>query len=341
MATSGTGGTALLAVRTLSSGNADSRPRSDVELLAALPGTRVVDPPRPGRSRRLEELAGADVRHALAARRTHPDCYLSFTERLGAPAALLDRRARHVCVAHNFNRQRRLFEQATHWMRRSERIVVVSRRQRELVVDSGVAEDAVVFLPDYVDTAFFDPARAAAGPPAPDLPARPFALAVGQEQRDHGLVLGAVQDTGLDAVLIPSSSWVTTSGLPQTLPPGVTVRTGIPYAELRALYAAAAVVVVAVRPGTEYAAGVNGLLEGLAMGKPVVVTDTPGLRDHIDERFMQVVPAGDRGAAAEAVRTALAHGDDPARHRAVREHAVGAYTVERYAEDLRRLVDGA
>lgn len=297
----------------------------------------VVSPPERNWSSRLEDAMGSDLRHALTAKRLQPTCYVSLAERLGAPAALVDGRARHICVAHNFNRQRELFERATHWMRRSERIVVVASRQREKIVDCGVREESVVTIGDYVDTAFFDPATHGHAE-FPGVPTGPFALAVGQENRDHSLVLGAVRDARVEAILVPSSSWVTTSDLPRPLPPGVSVRTGIPYTELRALYAAAAVVIVAVQPGTEYAAGVNGLLEALAMGKPVVVTNTPGLRDYLDERFMRIVPAGDRGAAAEAVRTLMTGGDDARRRQVVRDHVLGAYTVERYVDDLKALI---
>jgi glycosyltransferase involved in cell wall biosynthesis len=321
-------------------GTAEDRPRSDVELLAQVAGTDVVDVPAPNWSRRLENLAAADVRHVLAARSRRPAVCLSFTERLGAPAALLLRRARHVVVAHNFNRQRQLLERLTHWMRRVDVVVVVSRRQRDLIVASGVPAERVVFVPDYVDTAFFDPAVTTTPEVAAELPTRPYVLAVGQEERDYEVLLGALADTSMDAVIVPSSSWVQTSGLPSTLPSGVSVRTRIPYPELRALYAAAAVVVVPVHAGTEYAAGVNGLLEALSMGRPVVVTRTPGLSDYLDEGCMDVVPAGDRRAMAEGMVRAAGRVDDDARRAVVRGLVLRTHTLEAYVEALSRLIHG-
>ena len=50
----------------------------------------------------------------------------------------------------------------------------------------------------------------------------------------------------------------------------------IPFTELRALYDAARLVVVPLRP-VDYAAGVNGLLEAMAMAKPVILTQTSGI----------------------------------------------------------------
>jgi glycosyltransferase involved in cell wall biosynthesis len=84
----------------------------------------------------------------------------------------------------------------------------------------------------------------------------------------------------------------------------VEVRGGLTYTQLRALYDAATIVVVPLYPGIEYAAGVNAVLEGMAMAKPVVVSATPGIADYVDdgETGLLVPPAN-----ADALRDALSN----------------------------------
>ena len=57
---------------------------------------------------------------------------------------------------------------------------------------------------------------------------------------------------------------VVTKARAPRVPGNVRFRQGLSYVELRELYRNARVVVVPVRAGTDYAAGVNGVLEAMA-----------------------------------------------------------------------------
>lgn len=280
---------------------AGTHPRQDYIEIARDLGARFVGPPdavgAPGPFARLP----GDWEHAWAARRTPAAAVLALGESVGVPLAVVKPRgSRLVMVAHALTRPRpRRLQQLTHLLHRVDRFVVVSGAQeRYLREEVGLPADRVRFMFDSVDHEFF-------APRGDDSDDDGYVLSVGAEQRDYATLVAAVRRLGVPAVFVPSSRWVTAALIPD-LPSGVTIREAIPFLELRELYERAAAVVVAVRPGTQYAAGVNGLLEGMAMRKPVVVTETPGLAEYLDDGIsMRTVPAGDPAAMAETLGAVL------------------------------------
>jgi glycosyltransferase involved in cell wall biosynthesis len=65
----------------------------------------------------------------------------------------------------------------------------------------------------------------------------------------------------------------------------------------------AAVVVVPLAASEDRSAGQQTYLNAMALGKPVVVTDAPGVRDYVADRETGlIVPLGDPAAMASAVR---------------------------------------
>ncbi|GLZ48424.1 hypothetical protein Acsp06_46090 [Actinomycetospora sp. NBRC 106375] len=101
--------------------------------------------------------------------------------------------------------------------------------------------------------------------------------------------------------------------------------------ELRELYRRSLAVAVAIEPNTDYAAGVNGMLEGMSMAKPVFVTGTSGLADYLDpECLAGIAHPGDIGSLTCALErlgdTALMS----SRSAAAREKVIREYTLESY-----------
>jgi glycosyltransferase involved in cell wall biosynthesis len=70
--------------------------------------------------------------------------------------------------------------------------------------------------------------------------------------------------------------------------------------QVRAFYDWADVVVVPLRHN-HHVSGLTVILEATACGRPVVVTDTGGLRAYFDDGEVSYVPAGDPGAIREAL----------------------------------------
>ncbi len=106
----------------------------------------------------------------------------------------------------------------------------------------------------------------------------------------------------------------------------------VPPARFLSLLAASAVVVVPLRSGLVRSAGQQTYLNAMALGKVVIVTDAPGVKDHIDAgETGLVVPPCDPAALADA----LAWATDPANSNECRDIGLRAHTValERFSPD--------
>jgi glycosyltransferase involved in cell wall biosynthesis len=207
----------------------------------------------------------------------------STGETWGLPVALaggcLRRRFPHVIYAHRLYsplwrtllRRLRPLLQASGW-------ICVNRHQANLLGHTlGDRSGRIDVISQGVDTHFFDPTREGA---ATLVPLEPYILSVGAEMRDYPLLLAAVQNLDIPLVLKTSSTWMgqlRQKSLP--VPATVTVLPQrLSYIELRALYAGAILVALPLHD-TVQAAGITTLLEGMAMGKPVVMTRSRGLPD--------------------------------------------------------------
>ncbi len=126
-------------------------------------------------------------------------------------------------------------------------------------------------------------------------------FAGGDPLRDYGPLLEAA--TGLDVPIRIASRWLRPAQLPGNVRAGA-----VSPEEFNGLLRRASVVVVPLRGSTDRSAGQQGYLHAMALGKPVVATDAPGVRDYItDGDTGLIVPPGD----AEALRSAIAWVLDP------------------------------
>jgi len=315
-------------------------PRIDfVEIAAALQAEIVYPKPATSFQRWLDAkvLRGEDWRYAWTLRRAAPKALLTLSESMGLPLALLSRtKAPHVMIAHNLTTpRRRAYQRKTRLLQRVHRIVVVSRAQQAYLRDEvGLAEERVVFVHDKVDHAFFTPQQ---------VPSDGYILSVGREQRDYATLVEAVRGTKLRLIIVPSSLWTPSREIAGgTLPPNVEIRQKMPFVELRSLYAAAAAVAVPIRPGVDYAAGVNAVLEGMAMAKSVVVSDSLGLTGYLDRSCHRVVPPGDSRALRAALMQ-LTEAPEVARELGQRARAVieGGWNLDGYVSAVVRVVQSA
>jgi len=267
-------------------------PRTDFEVMSRGLQGRVL---YPGASTEpvaiAEDALRLDLSQAVRAVRARPSVYVSLSERAGIPLSLLSRATPHVLIAHLLtSRRKRLMEQATRFLRRTELTLVFSRPQeRYLREEVGVAPKRARFIWDKVDHRFYRP--------APDPEPGEYILSVGREQRDYATLVQALRDVPIPCVVVPGSSWSHRSLAPLSAPEHIQIRESLSYPELRRLYRRARVVVVPVNPQTDYAAGVNAILEGMACGRAVVASETPGLAGYVEDGHDgRRVPAGDPAA---------------------------------------------
>jgi glycosyltransferase involved in cell wall biosynthesis len=313
-------------------------PRTDFEVMSEQLHGRIL---HPGASTRpvalVENAARLDLSQAVRARRARPSAYISLSERVGIPLSLLRPTAPHVLVAHLLtSSQKRMIERVTSFLWRTDLTLVFARPQHRYLLDEvGLEPQRARFIWDKVDHRFYTPPRRVE-------PGR-YVVSVGREQRDYATLIDALRDAPIPCVIVPGSSWSHRSIPSLEAPEHIQIRSGLSYSELRDLYRGARLVAVPVNPGTDYAAGVNGVLEGMACGRPVVASDTPGLAGYVrDGQDGRTVRAGDPTALRAVIEELWEDGaeaerlGDAGRDTVERERTIEHFT-RRVAESVESL----
>lgn len=108
-----------------------------------------------------------------------------------------------------------------------------------------------------------------------------------------------------------------------------------------AMMLGASVVVVPLQARADRSSGQTTYVNAMARGKAIVITDTPGVRDYIEDGHTgRIVPPDDPGALAAAVRELLDDPEERARIGArAREYALNNLSLTHYARRLLDVVD--
>jgi glycosyltransferase involved in cell wall biosynthesis len=187
----------------------------------------------------------------------------------------------------------------------------------------------VKFLFDQTDTNFFSPE------PTQNIKTRPLIVSVGLEKRDYITLAQATKDLEVDVKIsgYSSDTRVIKNAFPENMPSNMT-RNFYSWNELQNLYREADIIVVSLH-SNRYAAGVQGLMEGLASGKPVIITRTDGLIDYLkEEDGMRVVQTKNPGLLKQSIEELLSNKNyrdvlgKSARARALQKHSCDLYVKE-------------
>ena len=278
-----------------------SSPDTDYGMLASLLDAVVVgSPQKAGFSlmKRFEDAAALDIRQALHIVRTYPNAlaYVSFSERIGLPLALLLRMRKsppaHMMIAHRLNTsKKRALDKLAKWHHGVDRIVTLCSAQTEYA--RGFLPKASVFVRQGTDDRFYRPA---------EVEESDYVLAVGSESRDYRTLMTALAQTDLHLKVVSSSPWCRKKAALGGASGKVEILPRLDHAALRDLYRRAKLVVVPLHD-VEYAAGLNGVLEAFCMNKPLIVSASRGISDYVSHmENAYVVPAGDVNAMAAALR---------------------------------------
>ncbi len=214
-------------------------------------------------------------------------------------------------------------------LRAAAGVVSLGESQRvELMEAVGIPADRTTTLLVPVDERFFEPQE--------DALCDGGILTVGKDlARDFATFAEAIRgiDTPARLVVLPRNL----AGI--ALPPNAEVRR-LSSVDLRAAYAGAGCVVLPQRPdaypyGSE-GGGLTALLEAMAMGKPVVVTERAILKDYVDDGVEAlIVPPEDPAALREAVERVLGDRELASRlGRAARARVERAHTTRGFAARL-------
>jgi glycosyltransferase involved in cell wall biosynthesis len=255
------------------------------------------------------QLLGRDAALALMGflQARSGDVLFTNGENVGIPLALLlgllPRRPGHVTIGHRLSTgKKRLFFKWFKVHQRMDTIFLYARTQREFAVkELHIEPRRLKQIAFQADTSFFRPDSSKA---VENAVGGTLISAAGLEWRDYPTLINAVKDmVGLTVKLAAASPWSKHSNETErvALPDHVTARR-YPYDELRDLYAASQLVAVPLYEN-DFQAGVTTLLEAMAMGKPVIITQTTGQTDVVTHGVNGItVPPGDVAAWKAAIQ---------------------------------------
>jgi glycosyltransferase involved in cell wall biosynthesis len=176
-------------------------------------------------------------------------------------------------------------------------VICLSTRQWDVLVDEvGLPAYKVHNFGQWIDESFYQP------PPQPGL--GEYVFSCGRESRDYPTLQKAALGLPMRFRVV-ASGWAPHAGFdPATnirAASNLEVAHGLSYRELRDAYAGARFVVVPL-DRVDYAAGVTGICEAMAMGKAVIASDSPGVADYVRPGLSGlVVPTGDAAALRNAI----------------------------------------
>jgi hypothetical protein len=200
---------------------------------------------------------------------------------------------------------------------------VLSRWERDRFAATWAVDSERVFVTPYCHT--LGDADLAA-PTSPD----GGIFGGGNSLRDYGPLVDAVAELDERVVLA-------TKLLEGPLPENVTAEP-VPEQRFFELMRRARVVVVPLADRDDRTAGQQTYLNAMALGKPTIVTDSPGVSEYVEDgRTGLLVPPGDAAALGRALRWVL----DPANAAAVGEMTAAAkqaartrFSPERFAQSM-------
>jgi hypothetical protein len=197
---------------------------------------------------------------------------------------------------------------------------------------------------------------------------RPLLSTAGLEYRDYPTLMDAVRGMPVQVVIAAGSHWSAhQNNAAGDFPENVEV-TSLNYVALRDLYAGSTFVVVPLHE-VENQAGITTILEGMAMGKAVIVSATRGQRDVVRGRLCSAegpagepiggpaafgatgaiatdqtglyVPPGDAAALRAAIQYLLDHPDEAAAMGAAGRRMVETHmNLDVFVERVSALLDG-
>ena len=243
--------------------------------------------------RLLERLGGPNLLLAWVCYQQRHNYRVIFTdgEQVGIPLALLftllgaANRPSHQMIVHilSVGKKMKFFD----WFGVQKHIDIFycySTWQKQFIQQRwNVPPERVVWTPFMVDDQFFAPHQISdVGEEIRALP-KPYICSVGLEFRDYPTLMEAVKGLDVHVVVAAGSPWSKREDSTQQadIPANVTVRRFTQY-ELRQIYADAAFVVMPLYD-VDFQAGVTAILEGMALGKAIVCSRTPGQTDVIVE----------------------------------------------------------
>jgi glycosyltransferase involved in cell wall biosynthesis len=134
-----------------------------------------------------------------------------------------------------------------------------------------IPEAKFQFLPYTLDMSFYKPLGEVP-------PRRPYVLAVGRDAgRQFSTLVDAMEGLGIELKIVTVPYLLNRVSVDRSW---IEVRQHVSYAELFQLYAGAALTAIPLKRSVTYPSGVRGMLEAMAVGRAVVSSHTPVLKEY-------------------------------------------------------------
>ncbi|HTQ05746.1 MAG TPA: glycosyltransferase family 4 protein, partial [Polyangiaceae bacterium] len=176
-------------------------------------------------------------------------------------------------------------------------VLTVSERAREVLIeDVGIPSYKVHAFKQAIDEVFFQP--------RPTDPPGEYVFSCGRDSRDYPLLMQAAEGLPIPFRIV-ASGWSAQADVREAknveAKSNVVVERGLTFPALRDAYARARFAVFPLER-VDYAAGVTGMCEAMAMGKAIIASASPGVAEYIRHDVSGlVVPVGDVRAMRDAI----------------------------------------
>jgi glycosyltransferase involved in cell wall biosynthesis len=295
----------------------------------------------------VERLARMDFRLAVRAaklrRSRQAASVICLSERVALPLTFLLPRHVHmvVMVHHPLSRQKIAMLRVGGARRRWQSIITLSDAEAVRLRDVlNLPAGRVTALQTPADTRFFDPAHV-----SESVASGMHIESLGISHRDYPTLIRAMRRLPhIMCQIRVGSHWAQGDGgiSPADLPTNVRLEPFVHPRDLRACYVASRFIVIPLQPGTQWCAGSSTIREAQAMGKAVIATSSPGLREYIEDGVtgLLVQPGDDRGLEQAIdylwnrpeVATAMG--------RLARERVLDQHSIEHWLDQLEHYARG-
>jgi glycosyltransferase involved in cell wall biosynthesis len=171
----------------------------------------------------------------------------------------------------------------------------------------------------------------------PEPPPGNFVFAGGNAHRDYQVLVDAARELPEIEFIIAARKHINVSDLPPNVKAGP-----VPHNEFVKLMRAAKVVITPIKRGLHRAAGQQTYLNGMMLGKPTIVNDTMGVRDHLIDGETGWIVDGTPESYVEAIRWIFDPDNQAEVERiaqAGQQAALTEFNYECYTQRLLEIVD--
>ncbi|MFQ3550183.1 MAG: glycosyltransferase family 4 protein, partial [Armatimonadota bacterium] len=292
---------------------------------------------KPAAFRTIEKATALDLYQAIKIIKSHKnvDIIISFSEKIGIPISIFLKKhknpVKHVMIAHKLDtKAKEILDKCFSWNKKIDKLLVICSSQlqkakyfcgnRAELILAGVTDDEY-FIPNKSETSN-------------------YVLSVGKENRDYNTLSIAARDINAQIKILADSPWArkNTNYTNLQISNNIEYLQRADYNKLLKLYQNAVCIVLPLNDAS-YAAGHNGLLESMCVGKATIVSNSKGISDYTNnDKAVIRVGIGDSSAIACQVNKIIENKDKRIEiEREARAYIENHLKQEQYCKKLQKI----